>query len=298
MAAGDSFQDLLGTIGSAKAAHKEATALRKTTGPRIPLIEHQFNAKQHWNPPPTKEAVKEALGGDACRHFNRYLKNNGSEYSEPGYLKAGSLDAWTAARAVQPTRVYQYPPQSEPRGKFRYRAHSEPIPQVSDEMCHHLHREWLNGHENRRQKHLSPVFHALLNVDSAQRLLDTREEQRRIARDLMTKAPDPAEMPKVPVKLKSALAKVRLGVKASKAFQSAGNINLLAAEEERDRALVRRAKSNPILALTEKDPPNRAQHLRRWGGTASSGRNLRESTPWQDQDEERTLKARQRERNQ
>jgi hypothetical protein len=129
-------------------------------------------------------------------------------------------------------------------------------------------------------------------LEQAQAIKKEHDKRRQIARDLASRrnlCP-----PKLSDKGKRLLTKVKMGVAVSHMFHAnAGlKVDTIAQEEAADRLRVEHAKSAPALQIREPQPDGEVSHLRQWKGPDQTiVSSFRESTPWREQDERRTLIA-------
>jgi len=281
---GETLCDITGQLERAAEAGRRASELRPTRGPRIPHTEDEF--RPTWKQPPAKEDVRRVLAADRARHFARFGKHAGGDFSTPKRLAPVILDPWTQDRLISPDRRF-----AKSASTIRYHAHSEPFGQPHDSLCHGLHQEWLRKHYVARDRHVHSVYHALQAVDRAAEKLESHTQKRQLARDLLTRQSS-MDLPQFSDGVKKSLNKVRKAVASSRAFHKAANIDRLAEDESNDQAKLEHAKSAPALCLRPPTPEGRASHLRRWAGPEHSLKYLRESTPWREQDEGRALAAR------
>lgn len=290
MAGGESLETLLAQCDAAKAAGREAGAIRPDKGPRIARIEDVHNPT--FRPPPKKEDVKRLIASDISRHFVGFTRSAGGEMGAiPSYMKPKFLSPWTVERMNQPERTYKCPRGVAPP---RFRSQPELFPEPRDSLCHPMHRRWLKEHKKARDKHVNPIYHALKQVEKSQEQLEAHRERRELTRELLTS--DARAPPVMSDGAKATLKKVKHAVAISRAFHKAARIDVLALEEQKDKDRLEKAKSSPVLRLRAPTPENQARHLRRWAGTDGALRSLRESTPWRTQDEDREVKARQTKR--
>lgn len=289
-AVGLDMADLLGQLDQTAAAGREASMLRQDRGPRIPHMEDVFDAD--WQPPPSREQVKQRISGEVGRHFNRFLKSGvGDEFSQFAEWRPQIPSYWEQLRIVTPDRSVRAPPHTAPP---RFRSQPELMPETHANQCHPMHRKWLREWEKERFKKLYPVVDALKKVDQAKELQRVHQMRREITRDLQTRPT--LLQPQLSENSKASLNKMRLAMKTTQAFKkmrrNKGELTELEREEQADKERIERAKSAPALALSEPTPPHRPRHLANWVGPDRDIKGkLRETTPWRDVDEIKELKS-------
>jgi hypothetical protein len=281
-----SFKDLLGALDATARRRLQQDEIRPFREPRIPYV-HDL-ATVEWQPLPKLEAVRHTLQGGQ-KPFIKYVRNCGSELSEPDYLAPKPLGIWKAERVVQPSRNYVYPNIAPPR----FHSQPEPFAEPTDDLCDALHRSWLQKHYATREHQLYPVAHAIDKVRKAKDAYEVHQARREKTRDIVTRQPregEPNLGPKMSAGAIKSLQKVRKAVKAARAFNATQDINPLKEAEEKDHARLLKAQSAPILRFKEEPPASRPVHLRAFAKQNVSLRSFRHSTPWLHEDETRELK--------
>lgn len=288
------FHELLSHLDNVAAAGREANAIRRDTGPRIPRAQDMEGPG--WHPPPSREVVRQSITGQCSRRFNRTVKAAGEPFtksSDIGFLKPKVLRQWVAERAVQPNRSFDNPNHKVPP---RFRSQPEALPEPHEMQLHPMHRTWLKQHKKEYDGHVYEVYHALKRVDRAERKDQEIQRQREMTRDMIDR-PLLVDI-KLPAKAKAGLQKAKLAVQMTRAFNQSVGIDLLGEEEALHRDATLRAKSAPCLALKVPTPRHRPRHLRNWAGPdrrfkwTQTDRCLRHTTPWIAQDEEHEIKTR------
>jgi len=288
--------DLLSLLDQTSAAGKDADCLRKDRDPRIPKIgDNTLNA---WYAPPTMEDVKEDLlkrvGRTSCsRRFKHNTPNNGEHFSKPGILPPKVLNVWLADNVANatPQRSIGNPP-GKP-GCVKYHAQSIDIPKTHDGMLHEQHGNWLKEHYKQREKHLYPVYTALVKVEKAVIKDQTIQNQRETVRDVKSRGQ--TVTPKFSDNVKNKLGNVKARLATTSQFNKVSGKDVVGDQEKKDRFFLRRAQSDPALELKPKDPKMRAKHLRCWKGPdrreawAQSDSLLIHTTPGKFQEEEYEL---------
>jgi len=281
------IRDLLGDLDRAgEAGRKAAANVRPDHGSRLTATEDAPVAA--WRPPPSKDKddVRRLMLEDRARNFARFGKQAGSDFEPPcsKRLKPAVLDPWTEERKSMPHRSY-----SKSYSTIKYHAHSKPFVEPHAGLCQKRFQEWLRQHEKDRDKHAYPVYHALERVKKAEEQFKNHEFKRQLTRDMLSR-PTALMLPEFSSAAKTKLAKAKMAISVGRNFGLAAGFDRLVQEEERDRALVEKAKSAPQLALRPPTPKGSVKHLRNWAGPDHPVRSLRESTPWRENDEDRALK--------
>lgn len=265
-ATNSSIDDLLGLLDATTAAGIEADAIRADRGPKIPKLEHVISYE--WRPPPSREEVLKTVSSDNChsRRFNRTTKHNGDAFRKEGILQPKVLGQWHhqyTTNCVPDRSISRLTPYKRP-GLFRYHGQSEPIEEPTDEMLHEQHRTWLEKHRTEREKHLHPIYHALIRVEKAVEKEKDVQKKRETTTDLMTR--ESLVKPKFNAVLKGKLQRAQMAVKTSRAFKKLQGIDSVADEDKKNKAAFERVFSDPILEHKPSTPPHRARHLRSWKG--------------------------------
>lgn len=265
-----SLDDILGQLDATAAAGREAEAIRADRGPRIPKLEHAISYE--WRPPPSKKEVLKTVSKDCCRRFNRTTKHSGDAFRKEPILAPTVLGVWHAdyVRNCVPSRSFTNPRDASHKphrssGVTRYHAQSDPLEEPTDEQLHEQHRSWLEKHRGQREKHLHPVYHALVRVEKAVEKENEIQQQRETATDLMTRGL--LQKPALSCNVKAKLAKAHMAVKSTRAFNKLKGIDNVADEQKKNEGVLLRAKSQPILEHKPATPRHRARHLRTWKGT-------------------------------
>jgi len=288
------WEELLSHLDTVALAGREANALRRVTGPRIPRAEHM--QPPGWHPPPSREEVRKTITGQCSRRFNRTVKAAGEAFtksSDIGFLKPKVLNEWVAERVVQPSRNFN---DSNHKAPPRFHIQSEAFEEPHEMQLHPMHRTWLQEHNVKFEKNIHDVFHALKRVDKCEEKQKEIQRQREMTRDMIGRPPLVAM--ELPERAKAGLRKAKLAAKAARALNQTQGINPLRDEEMRHKEATLRAKSAPCLALKPLSPKHRARHLRNWTGPdrrfrwTQTDRCLRHTTPWMAQEEEREIKTR------
>lgn len=209
------------------------------------------------------------VSADCCRRFNRTTKHCGSHFSKDGILKPKVLGVWhdNNTRNCVPSRSIGNPHSSiAPRGGVTsYHPHSKPIAECSDDMLHEQHYAWLQKHREQREKHLHPIYHALVRRDKAIAKAEEVQKQRETTTDLMTRAT--LGQPDFSSGVKAKLCNAKMAVKSTRAFNNLKGIDRVADADKQNKAALRRVQSAPILEHKVATPRHRARHLRSWKGT-------------------------------
>merc|ERR1712183_1095226 len=73
--------------------------------------------------------------------------------------KGETMDVLQRERATMPKRSYEQLSKTPLRDRARYRfhAHSEPLPEPDESMLGEQHREWLVRHKRQREQHVHPI---------------------------------------------------------------------------------------------------------------------------------------------
>jgi hypothetical protein len=286
------LDDLLAQLDATSAAGREADEIRADRDPRIPKLEHVLSYE--WRPPPSREEVLKTVSADCCRRFNRTTRNNGEHFRKEGILRhPKDFNIWEVHRIVNavPQRSI-----GNPRGRHglaRYHAQSEPFEEPTEKQLHAQHRDWLKQHHVQRDKRLHHVYHALKAVEKAEAKANETQRQRETARDLLTRAA--LHEPHLTDSVKGKLNRAKLAVGATRAFNKLSGIDGVAEEEQKNKDLLERARSAPILQLKPSTPRHRARHLRNWTGPDRRQRwtqtdlGLKHTTPGLAKEEEHEL---------
>jgi len=300
--AGESFEDLLGQLDATSAFGRRQDAIRATTGPRIPYVCDL--EKNEWRPLPKLDAVRDTLKAGGSIKFVKYVKNSGSAFSEPAYLKPKVLNVWVQERVVQPNRSFAKTDLKNPRTLYRFKAQSESLPPPSDDLLDQEHAMWLVKQQKTRWGEMYPVPAALDRVARAQKVFEVHEARRCITRDLLGRLPADGNAPGGPQlgeNAKKGLAKALSVAKSNRNLMMLQGINNQKDEEDEDRKRLYKAKSAPVLQHGIDKVPGRLEHLRAFKYTDVKTKTLsahelfRTSTcegrvPWQHEDEISELK--------
>lgn len=288
-----SLDDLFAQLDASKAAGREANAIRADRGPRIPRTDHA--ASHDWRPPPSREEVLKNVSADCCRRFNRATRNSGELFDKSiGILRhEKEFNIWEVDRICNatPERSIRNPP-GRP-GLKRYHQQPEAFQEPQEESLHPQHREWLQGHHVQRERHLYPVYHALQNVEKAEKKANAIQKQRETTRDVMTRSS--LQNPVLCQGIKDKLKHARLTVKSTRVFNKLSNIDVICEEQKKHEDALNRARSAPILAFKPPAPETRPSHLRPWTGPdrrkawTQIDVGLKHTTPGRSQEEEREL---------
>lgn len=246
-----------------------------------------------WRPPPRKDEARATSSAEFIRPFRKDMTIAGGFLNEQTTVRAEPMEIWPQQRIALPSRGHPWSkhlrtrrghphlnevPVTYPSQKgYRWHVHSEPLGDISDDMCHPMHRQWLKDFSVTRDKELYPVYHAMNRLERAQDIKREHDKRNQQARDIaMRKNLCPPKVSDDTARMDDT-KRPRVGLKD---------------EEVADRVRaerVERAKSAPALQI---QPPKEAQirHLRGWRGPQ---RNipymLKESTPWREQDEQRKM---------
>jgi hypothetical protein len=257
----------------------------KARGKLTAKVPHQNDTLgQGWMPPPPKHEVRALVSSDCTRIFKRFTKKNGSSFSEPGNLKPNYLNLWVSDRVTQPERNYKYPKDFQP-----YRTHHQscPLPETTDDLLHPMHRTWLDGHFNQRERHVYPIYHAKKDVEKAREALNKKAEMLALTREIVS-TPQ-LQQPNISAESKGKLSRAMTKMRTGRALAQAGGGTGMTREEELQQKKMQKrletALSAPALRVIEPTPEYRAKHIRTWNGPEKPLRYLRSSTPWQHQDE-------------
>jgi hypothetical protein len=237
-----------------------------------------------FRPKPSKEEVRDLIAGDPRRGFVNNAKNFGA-FSEPPRIAPEVIDdPWKADRLMSPQRSFS-------RTQIRYRSHGELFPEVRD--THAAKFEKLMA--RRKPKELTPSVAALKSLglvgaasppsaSAGPAPPPTRDQLKQLTR--MVLAQPHIDMPRMSPKVKGKLTRARSAVQF---WQSMG----YQGDQDEDSAGNSPAKDAPADAFTPPQLSGPVKHLRAWTGPDRSfGRStLRESTPWRAQDEDRRLRA-------
>lgn len=250
--------------------------------PSLPKTEGNFRPK--FKPPPSKQEVKQLLLNDPSRGYRSVGRIHGEVFNDLDRLRPKVLSPRTIARLNMPVRTYE-----KATSQIYYHAQPEEMPRLTDDSCTEMHRDWLGEHRIRRDREMHPEFHALNRIDKAKQAVEEIAKMKAVTRDLLSR--DHAWKPTMSAGAAQSLQKVKSAVKIARAFNKMGGIDQLAREEDRMREEVRKAKGAKCLSVRPHIPEGRVTHASGWGGPDRNLRCLRESTPWRQQDDSRSLAA-------
>eukprot|EP00930_Biecheleria_cincta_P045061 TRINITY_DN31055_c0_g1_i1.p1 TRINITY_DN31055_c0_g1~~TRINITY_DN31055_c0_g1_i1.p1 ORF type:complete len:344 (+),score=48.96 TRINITY_DN31055_c0_g1_i1:76-1107(+) len=293
---GASLDDLLSHLeDQTERRRAEDVDPRPDRGPRIPQTKDRWVAP--WAPPPERRNNKIPPGFTTKPEFVRFVPDAGKAFhANPGYLKPNVLSPRTIQRLNQPDRTFAHLP-----SQIYGHAHSETIPEPTDDMCDERHARWLQDHYKQRDRHINQVYHARIRVEKATKILKADETKRQIARDLLSQGQ--MEMPHLSSAARSGIMKLKRAVKTTRAFRSAASdaalaagdtdkaasLNPMKAQEEKNKMRLKMSMSAPCLRLKEPTPRGVVSHIHNFQGTDRTGRHFRSSTPWRTEDEFRDL---------
>jgi len=284
---------LLSHLDMTAAMGRTADAIRPDRDPRIPKLEHVISYE--WRPPPTRdEVLKTVSPTDCCRRFNRTTKNSGDVFRKDAILRhPKEFTSWEVGRICNatPDRSIKNPPGKS--GVTRYHQQSEAIEPPTDKMLHPQHGKWLQTHYVQRERHLYPVYHALKRIEKAEVKAKEMQQKRELTRDVMTRGALTSSgfSPGV----KSKLAKAKMAISSTRAFNKLSGIDVVAEEEQKNNDLLLRARSDPALRLKPLTPRHRPRHIRTWKGPerrlqwSQIDLRLAHTTPGLEQEEEHEL---------
>eukprot|EP00933_Yihiella_yeosuensis_P025279 TRINITY_DN19631_c0_g4_i1.p1 TRINITY_DN19631_c0_g4~~TRINITY_DN19631_c0_g4_i1.p1 ORF type:complete len:341 (-),score=45.33 TRINITY_DN19631_c0_g4_i1:86-1108(-) len=292
-----SLDDLIGHLESTHSLVKAIEAdPRPQIGPRIPLTEHRW--KPAWKPPPDKRNIKKQPGDVVQPPWVRFVRNAGEDFhprDKMPYLRAQIIDGRTAQRVNMPERTYSHLP-----SQIRYHAQSEPIPEPTDDMCHEIHRKWLQKHYKERDRHIYEVYHSLNRVDKAKQEVEEHQRRKEMAREMLGRVHDRSKMSEA---CKRGIDKVKRAIASTRAFrmvakdsaikkgdkEKALQFDYTQQEDNKKLAKLERARSHPCLRIRPPSPKGEVAHIRAWGNANVSLRSFKESTPWRENDMTREL---------
>mmetsp|Transcript_85238 Transcript_85238/g.275086 ORF Transcript_85238/g.275086 Transcript_85238/m.275086 type:complete len:318 (-) Transcript_85238:97-1050(-) len=247
------------------------------------LPKHEDQFRPAFKPKPSKEEVKQLLKNDATRNYKNCVRPQGDVFGTPDRMRPEKMhDTWTLSRMNVPDRTFK-----KDWSLIKYHSHPELMPEPNMSSMTQMHRQWLKSQGTRRDKELHDEYHALQAIDRAKVKVEDISQKKAIARDIMSR--EHAVKPNFSGREKLALGKVKAAVAVTRMFNKMGGIDRLAEEEERARQALTKAKSVPCLRVRPLTPEGRATHHQAWGPTDPNARHLRESTPWRQADDSRSL---------
>jgi hypothetical protein len=281
-----SLDDIFNELDASSERRRKQDMIRSFTGPRIPYV-HDLEELE-WRPLPKLDAVRHTLKAGASRRFITATKHCGYALSEPAYAKPKVLNYWTAERAVQPERNYAYSNHAQPP---RFHHQSEPLPEPTDDLLDKSRKDWLVKHNEERIAKVYPIAHAIDRVEKARRCVQANKQMREMTAEILSKGPEGVlHSPKLGEHAKTGLNKVMGMVKTSRAFRQAVDMDTSLHHEEISKRKLEKAKSAPALQFYHPPPDGRVQHLRRFQYTNPICGSIRQTTPWQHEDEIQDLK--------
>jgi len=282
---GSGVGDLLSTLDGGTMTRRITDLGRSASaGSFGSLPKNEDNFRPKFRPPPSREEVKQLLLNDTSRGYRSCGRIQGELFGETQRIRPKILSPRTIARLNVPDRTY-----AKSRSQIAYHAQPEVMPELGDDSCTEMHRDWLKSHRTRRDREMHAEFHALNRIDKATAAVDDIAKMKAIARDIISR--DHAWKPSMSSGAKSSLQKVKKAVSTARQFNKIAGIDVLQMEEERMKDEVRRAKAAKCLSVRPAVPQGRVTHAQGWGGPDRNIRYLRESTPWRQQDDARSLAA-------
>lgn len=299
------LDDIFGELDATAALGRTADAVRADTGPRMPKIEHLISYE--WRPPPSRDDIRQTISGSCSRRFITAGKHAGagSHFRTEGSLPPKVLNITqghnirngVAERSMKnpygPPGKNGKPGRETWSGITRCSAHSHPLPEPHDGMLHEQHAKWLKGHMQQRDKHMNAVYHALVKVDKAAEKEREIQAQREKTTDMLTR--NALVKPKFSQGIKDKLKGAKTKIAISSKFQKMQGVDTLGDEEKKNKTLLLRAQSAPVLQFKTPTPRSRPSHLRSWKCTdrrqwwAQTDQCMKHTTPGRDQEEEREL---------
>lgn len=282
------MEDLFQQLDVAGDARRAATAGRMMLkrGKGMPTSTDQFLLDYNWKPPPGKDSVRDDMASFQ-EPFRRYLKQAGDELGQRADpFKPTTVDGWEAERL---TTTRGRPMPRGKKGTFMCPAPVRPLPEPEDSLCLKGHQEWLKKHAKERDRHINAVFHARQAVDCAEQHVQEKVKQRALATDLLTRGH--LDMPEFSEPVQRTLTKIKRALGVTRAFAkgSAYSEEREKNEAKKDHDSIMRAKSSPHLRLRPPTPEGTVKHVMDWRKHNMTGKHLRSSTPWVEDDGMREL---------